>query len=113
MPVYRIAELSEKEPFSGVRFRVIPGQHMTVSVVELAPGATVPEHAHPQEQVSTVLEGEMSLTLEGKTYTLRPGMVAVIPPQVPHAAQAGPQGARVMDVFSPPREDLVAQAQEG
>jgi quercetin dioxygenase-like cupin family protein len=36
---------------------------------------------------------------------LNPGDTYTIPSNVPHDAVAGPDGATVVDVFAPPRED--------
>ncbi len=106
MPFYHLDELPIKSPLAGTRFRVLGGERMSLSYVDLEPNVVVPEHAHPHEQITVVLEGELRFSIEGEEKVLTPGMVAVVPPNARHAAQAGPQGARVLDVFSPRREDL-------
>jgi len=108
MPVYRIADLPLKERLPGARYRVISGEEMTVTFIEMAPHAEVPRHAHPQEQVTVVLEGDLTFTVGDETHLLTPGMVLLIPGNVPHAAKAGPHGARTVEVFAPPRPDLTA-----
>lgn len=108
MPVYHVAELPFKERLPGARYRVIPGEQMTIAFIEMAPHAEVPRHTHPQEQITVVLEGEITFTVGEDVHLLTPGMALLIPGDVPHSAKAGPQGARTVEVFAPPRPDLMA-----
>jgi quercetin dioxygenase-like cupin family protein len=64
----------------------------------------LPSHAHPHEQLTTVLSGELELTVGGEVRVLRAGMVAFIPGGVPHSARAL-TACEVMDVFHPVRDD--------
>ena len=43
----------------GLSARVFPGEHLMLSVVEIAPGSVSPVHAHPNEQWGVCLEGEL------------------------------------------------------
>jgi quercetin dioxygenase-like cupin family protein len=47
--------------------------------VEMAAGARGPEHAFDSEQVWTVMEGELAVTVAGEHTTLRPGDTIVLP----------------------------------
>ena len=88
-----------------VRARRVQGETITLAVVELAPNAIVPEHRHVAEQLGLVITGEMQFTLDGETRTLGPGGTWRILSGRPHNVQAGPEGAVVIDVFSPVRSD--------
>lgn len=88
-----------------VRARRVQGESITLAVVELAPNAVVPEHRHVAEQLGLVIRGEMHFTLDGETRTLGPGGTWRILSNLPHNVQAGPDGAVVIDVFSPVRSD--------
>jgi quercetin dioxygenase-like cupin family protein len=88
-----------------VRARRVQGQTITLAVVELAPNAIVPEHRHVAEQLGIVLRGLMRFTLDGETRDLGPGGTWRILSNRPHNVQAGPDGAVVIDVFSPVRSD--------
>ena len=68
-------------------------------------GAVMPEHAHPHEQMFTLLEGEFELTISGEARIQKPGAVAVIAPNAPHSGRAI-TACRIIDVFSPVREDM-------
>ena len=91
----------------GLRFRTVVGERMLVNFATYAPGTIVPEHAHEEEQVTFVLEGEFEFTMDGETRTMIPGMVAHVPPFVPHAARTRETGCVQVDVFAPPRRVLL------
>ena len=77
---------------------------MTFAYWRVEPGAAVPEHDHPHEQVVNMLEGELALTVAGEEMLLRAGDVVTIPGGVRHSARALTDDCRVLDVFSPVRE---------
>jgi quercetin dioxygenase-like cupin family protein len=88
-----------------VRARRVQGEQITLAIVELAPNAVVPEHHHVAEQLGMVIRGAMHFTIDGETRDLGPGECWRILSDRPHDVQAGPDGAVVIDVFSPPRAD--------
>ena len=77
---------------------------MTTSFWRIEAGAALPEHAHPNEQVSVVVAGEFEMTLDGERLQLEKGKVAVIPANVKHSGRALTD-CEIMDVFYPVRED--------
>lgn len=77
---------------------------MTIGEVTLDAGATVPMHAHPHEQVTYVIEGRFEFTVGDETTILEPGTVALIPGGVTHGGRTI-TACRVVDVFSPARQD--------
>ncbi len=89
----------------GVDARTFWGERMLVAVVDLDAGAVIPPHSHPHEQVGTVLEGTLSFTIGGETRQVGPGDVWVIPGGVEHSVIMGDTPARVVEMFSPARED--------
>lgn len=95
-----------KELAPGVTARTFWGEKMLVSVVEMEADKPLPEHSHPHEQAGIVTEGSLTLTIGGETRTVTAGQVFIVPGDVPHSAVTGPDGARVVDIFSPVREDL-------
>jgi len=100
------------ELIPGLRFRPVAGERLLVNFVTYEPGTTVPEHAHEEEQMTFVLEGEFDFTIAGETRTLRPGMVAHVPSFVRHAAATGEAGCIQVDVFSPPRRTMLEAMRE-
>ncbi len=88
-----------------VQARVIAGERASLSLVELQPRAIVPEHRHEHEQLGLCIEGSITFTVDDETRTLGPGGTWRIPSDRPHHAVAGPDGAVVVDIFSPVRAD--------
>lgn len=100
----RLDEMPEKEILPGLRAKIIHGERMTLVYWNIDKGAPLPEHAHPHEQIVNMLSGEFELLLEGKPVLLREGMVYTIPGNVRHGGRALTD-CRVLDAFSPVRED--------
>lgn len=100
-----VGQLDLKRIFDGVNGRVIRGEELTLAVVELDPGAIVPEHRHDNEQLGLVLEGTVTFTLGDETKELGPGGIWRIPGGVAHSLVTGQDGAVVIDIFAPPRLD--------
>ena len=88
-----------------VKARVIVGNNASLAVVELAAGAIVPEHRHEHEQLGLCIEGSITFTIDGERRELGPGGTWRIPSNLSHDAVAGPDGAIVVDIFSPIRAD--------
>jgi len=88
-----------------VRARRIQGDRITLAVVELAPDSVVPGHQHEAEQLGMVIEGSVLFTIGDERRELGPGWTWRIPSKVPHQVTAGPNGATVIDLFAPPRDD--------
>jgi len=78
---------------------------MLLAIVDLAANTVLPLHSHPQEQAGTVVSGNLELTIDGETRWLKPGDTYIIPSGVEHGGRTGDTPARVLDVFSPVRED--------
>jgi quercetin dioxygenase-like cupin family protein len=100
-----LADVAEYELAPGVTGRPLIGEQVMVNVVELEPDADVAHHSHPHEQVGLVLRGVMVMTIAGETRAVGPNEGFTIPGGVPHSGRAGPEGATVVDVFRPVRED--------
>ncbi|MDQ2942835.1 MAG: cupin domain-containing protein [Candidatus Dormibacteraeota bacterium] len=89
----------------GITARAVEGERMTMAVVDLDPGAVLPEHHHENEQLGFIIAGTMTMRIGGEKRELHAGDTYAIPSDVPHDAVAGPDGATVADVFAPVRAD--------
>ncbi|MEM7694358.1 MAG: cupin domain-containing protein [Pseudomonadota bacterium] len=88
----------------GIETRVFAGEQAMMSVVSFAPGAEGSIHHHPEEQCGILLSGSGVRIQDGVEVPVGEGDFWRTPSNVPHGFRAGPEGARVMDVFAPPRE---------
>ena len=84
--------------------KIVTGENIMVAQIRLAKGALVPEHSHPNEQISQILHGALRFWLPDQELVLVPGQVLVIPPGVPHKALAL-EDTLAFDCFSPIRQD--------
>ncbi len=66
-----------------------------------------PPHSHPHEQVSYVAEGEIIFFLDGKPTRLGPGDIFTVPPDIPHTVQLLTLHVRLVDTFTPLRQDFL------
>lgn len=95
----------ERELGPGLTTRIFVGEHAMVSVVTIAPNAEGAVHSHPQEQWGVLIEGDGVRTQGGEAIPVKAGDFWRTPGGVEHGFKGGPSGAKVIDVFSPPRDE--------
>ncbi len=66
-----------------------------------------PPHSHPHEQVSYVVSGEINIFLNNEPTRLGPGDIFTVPPNLPHSVQLLTKHVRLVDTFSPIRQDFL------
>ena len=99
----RFDELEAETPFPGVVRHALSTDEATITEYRFEPGATFPQHHHPQEQITLILEGAVELTAAGETSTLTPGGWSVVAGGVPHGITAGAEGTRFLAILVPRR----------
>ena len=60
------------------------------------PHAFYADHTHPTETAHIILEGEMTLAMDGQTHTFRAGERCDVPAGAIHSARVGPAGCRYL-----------------
>lgn len=99
IPVERLNPLLERQ--------FVHGEQAMLARLFLRKGCIVPEHSHPNEQITYVIEGALRFTLNGvETVMVSGGEMLVIPAHMKHSAEAL-EDTIDMDVFAPPREDWI------
>jgi quercetin dioxygenase-like cupin family protein len=111
--VVRFAELRPFELAPGISARPLFGEGAMINLIEFEPGATVPLHSHPHEQLGICLRGVQVLVIDGVEHAFGPMDGYVVPGGVEHSAHCGPEGATVIDVFQPVREDYLERYRTG
>jgi quercetin dioxygenase-like cupin family protein len=91
----------------GLEFRPVVGERMMVNFVRYEPKSEAPRHAHEEEQVTFVIDGEFEFDLDGDVRVMRRGMAVLVPPGVPHSARTLHNKCFEVDVFTPPRKVLL------
>jgi quercetin dioxygenase-like cupin family protein len=90
---------------AGVDTRIFVGDNVMLSVVRIAPNAVGDVHSHPNEQWGVLLEGAATRIQGGEEVAVSKGDFWHTPGGVPHGIRASAEGAIVLDIFSPPREE--------
>jgi quercetin dioxygenase-like cupin family protein len=104
MPYVDFLNLKEHEIVPGFHARFVHSDYMTLAYWNIDAGASLPDHAHPHEQIVNIIEGEFAFTLDGETRTLVAGSVVNIPSNVKHSGKAV-TNCKIIDAFYPVRED--------
>lgn len=109
MPFVDARSLPVVDRLPGWHGRFFHSEHMTFGHYEFEPGAQIHEHAHEQEEVWHVLEGELEVTIGDETQRAVAGCVAIIPKQTTHAVRAVTAGKAIV-VDHPVREGFERHA---
>lgn len=107
--LHRLEATPREKLMDKVERRFLSGERTTLAQVWLYKGAFVPSHAHESEQVSFIVEGALRFKLgadQDEEHVVRTGEVLVIPPNVPHSAEAL-EDTYDLDLFAPRREDWI------
>ena len=97
--------------WDGIEGPVYHSEKATFGHFTLKVGALLPEHSHPHEQWTHIIEGELEFNVDGEIKRLTPGMSVYIPSNAPHSAKVITP-CKVIDCFVPPREDFKDLARE-
>jgi len=99
-----------REPLNEMVTRTfVTGERATIAELHLLEGCVVPTHQHESEQLTWVRSGELELIVAGERHLVPAGSVLRIPSNLPHQATAVKE-TRVVDLFSPIREDWLQNA---
>ncbi len=105
MGFFRTDDLPATEMLPGVTRRAVYLDDVMLTFFEFEPGAVVPEHHHPHQQITWVISGAMAFDLDGEKRTLRGGDGVLVRPDTPHSAVVLDEPCRVLDAWHPIRED--------
>jgi quercetin dioxygenase-like cupin family protein len=86
--IIRSEEMLQDERRPGWRGRFCDSLTMSFSQYDIAEGAWIHEHHHPEEEVWIVLEGRLEVTVGGEVQVAGPGDVVLAPSDTPHKVRA-------------------------
>jgi quercetin dioxygenase-like cupin family protein len=104
---YRWDDMPREPVTDVISRRYVTGQRTMVAQIFLDKGSIVPTHSHENEQISYLLSGALRFWIgaDGSHELVqRGGDVLVIPPNLPHRAEAL-EDTLSLDIFTPPRQD--------
>ena len=76
-------------------------------LAELDANIKMPEHSHANEQIIHILSGRMKVIADGVGHDLTTGDSYYLAANVRHSVETT-EKTRVLDTFSPPREEYLA-----
>lgn len=107
MEIVHESDEASTEAIDGVHLKLLAGgSEANVQHFHIEPGAVVPEHSHPHEQLGYVVSGTLEFRVDGETKTVEPGDSYVLAGDELHGAEnTGDEPAVGIEVFAPPREN--------
>ena len=113
MPFVNADALPKLQLFPKALSGIVHGKNLMLSFLELEPGCEIPEHSHPHEQAGLVLSGLLRFRIGDEERVAGPGDAFIIPGNVVHwGVVEGDEMVKVLDIFSPLREDYIERYNE-
>lgn len=101
-----LSNIPEKELMPGFHGKIVHSDKMTLVYWRVVKDSEAPTHHHETiEQIVTVIEGQLELTVDGEAKVLSKGDIVIVPPMTNHSARAITD-CQLLDMFSPVREDM-------
>jgi len=110
MPVYKESDIQSEKITAGYSRKIFHLDNLMVTVCEFSGGPAAepdPPHSHIHEQITYVAEGELYFNISGVKHHLTKGDVITIPSGIPHCIQIISNYVRLIDSFSPIRNDFL------
>ena len=110
MPVFIDSETNSKEILPGVHRKLVHLEKIMTAIIDFTDGPMNnpdPPHSHPHEQISYVAKGELLVYIGKEEYQLTEGDIFYVPSNIPHTVKTLTKEVRLIDSFSPIREDFL------
>lgn len=105
--IYRRADLPLKPAVPGAMMWAVGLEKSMLTYFDMKENTSFPEHSHEAEQITLVLEGELTFTVESGHITIGPGEVIAIPSNVVHSVSTGNTPCKAVDAWSPVRKEYL------
>ncbi len=100
-------EMKEETVEGDVLRRIYTGEFLQVVEYHFPPGKVFPPHSHAdEEQMGYLVSGRMGFKIGGVEQDLLPGQWYRAPRNIEHNAWTYDEASVLLDIFSPPRDDL-------
>ena len=100
IPVERIAD--------GIERQMVVGDRVMVCRLRLQPHVVTAVHSHPHEQMTLVERGRAEFFIDGEKRIAKAGVLLHFPSNIRHGATMLDEEVVLIDIFSPIREDFLA-----
>ena len=102
------SKVRSEQTAEGIRRQMIVGDRLMMCRFTFDPFVVTDEHTHPHEQMTLVIKGKVKFTIEGQVVIAAPGDVLHFPSNNRHGATMLDEEVVLIDMFSPIREDFLA-----
>jgi len=99
-----IRNIPVKELVPGLDGHYTHGDQLTLGLVTIKAGTSLPLHQHVHEQITYMIKGRLDMLIGDTEISLTAGTVQISPSMVMHGALAVTD-CELIDVFTPVRED--------
>lgn len=96
----------------GITRQMMWGDRVMICRLTFAPGVVTAVHSHPHEQIVLVERGRVRFTVEGRDYIASPGDIIHFRSGCEHGAAILDEGAVLIDIFSPVRDDFLPASRQ-
>lgn len=110
MPVVKQAEVQPETIQPGRTRYLAYSPNLMVVVIDFVDGPADqpdPPHSHPHEQITYVAQGELLFFINDAPVKLSAGDLITVPSGAPHTIQLLSAQVRLVDTFTPVREDFL------
>lgn len=103
--VVRTSDRPVEEPAEGYEIATLAENDLaSLGHMRFEPGASIPEHSHPNQQIGVIYRGELTFHASGERYLLGPGDSYALRGNEPHYGEnRGDEPVEGFYVLSPPR----------
>lgn len=105
--IYRQEYLPLKPAVPGAKMWAVGLEKSMLTYFDMEENTSFPEHCHEAEQITMVLEGELTFIVDARHITVRPGEVIAIPSNVVHCVSTGAAPCKAVDAWSPVRKEYL------
>ena len=96
-----------EHPSAGIERQMVVGANLMICRFRFVANLITPEHSHPHEQMSIVVQGRVRFFVEGQERIASPGDVLHFPSGCRHGATMMDEEVILIDIFTPIREDFL------
>ena len=101
------SRVKKEKPAPGIQRQMVVGENVMMVRFTFEPFLVTPEHTHPHEQMTLVVQGKVKFFIEGEVKIVSPGDVLHFPPHNRHGATMLDEEVVLIEIFSPIREDFL------
>ncbi|HYX09995.1 MAG TPA: cupin domain-containing protein [Bacteroidales bacterium] len=110
MGIIKYKQAKPQHPGENIERHIIHLDNLMTAIIDFSNGPMRepdPPHHHPHEQITYVAKGELYFFIDKERYHLEEGDAISIPSDIPHTIQTISKEVRLIDSFSPVREDFI------